>query len=207
MRTIVYVDGFNLYYGCLKDSPYKWLNLLELSKLLLPKHNISKIKYFTAKVSPQPYDLYCHKRQYAYICALKSLDLCEIYYGFYLSNIKKVPLAKPSDKNRFIDIIHTQEKGSDVNLACHLLLDGFRNRYETAVLISNDSDFATAIQMAKDELKKSIGVISPYKRPAKALQNKATFYKKIREGVLQASQFPPTITLTNGKIIHKPSIW
>ncbi len=207
MKTIVYIDGFNLYYGCLKGSPYKWLNLLELSKFLLPKHKILKIKYFTAKVSPQPYNLDCHKRQYTYIRALQSLDCCEIYYGFYLSNIKKAPLAKPINKKKFIDIIHTEEKGSDVNLATHLLLDGFKNRYDSAVVVSNDSDLTTTIQAVKNELKKNIGVISPYQRPARALQNKATFYKKIRTGVLQASQFPPTINLKDGKIIHKPSSW
>jgi len=86
-------------------------------------------------------------------------------------------------------------------------LDGFRNRYDSAVVISNDSDFATTIQAVKDELKKNIGVISPHQKPAKALQNKATFYKKIRTGVLQVSQFPPTINLKNGKVIHKPSSW
>ena len=92
MKTIVYVDGFNLYYGSLKNTPYKWLNLLELSRLLLPKHEILKIKYFTAKVSPHPYNLNCHKRQYAYMRALESLGCCEIFYGFYLSNIKKLEL-------------------------------------------------------------------------------------------------------------------
>ena len=207
LKTIIYIDGFNLYYGCLKGTPYKWLNLLELSKLLLPKHEILKIKYFTAKVSPQRYNLDCHKRQYTYIRALQSLDCCEIYYGFYLSNVKNVPLAKPTNKGRFIDIIHTEEKGFDVNLATHLLLDGFKNRYDSAVVVSNDSDFATTIQAVKDDLKKNIGVISPYRKPARALQNKATFYKKIRSGVLQAAQFPVTITLKNGKVIHKPSEW
>ena len=207
MKTIVYIDGFNLYYGCLKGSPYKWLDLLELSKLLLPKHEILKIKYFTAKVSPQPYNLDCHKRQYTYIRALQSLGCCEIYYGFYLSNIKKAPLVQPIAGQKFIDIVHTEEKGSDVNLATQLLLDGFKNRYDSAVVISNDSDFATTIQAVKHDLNKNIGVISPYKKPARALQNKATFYKKIRSGVLQATQFPATITLKDGKVIHKPSSW
>ena len=207
MKTIVYIDGFNLYYGCLKDSSYKWLNLLELSRLLLPRHKILKIKYFTAKVSSQPHNLDCHKRQYTYIRALQTLGCCEIYYGFYLSNIKKAPLAQPTSEKRFVKIIHTEEKGSDVNLATHLLLDGFKNRYDSAVVISNDSDFATTIQVVKEDLKKNIGVISPHKKPAKALQNKATFYKKIRNGVLQAAQFPPTIALKDGKIIHKPSSW
>ena len=179
MKTIVYIDGFNLYYGCLKNSPYKWLNLLELSKLLLSKHNIVKLKYFTAKVSPTAHNANCHKRQYTYIRALQSLRCCEIYYGFYLSNIKKAPIAKPEkDGKKFIDIINTEEKGSDVNLATHLLLDGFKNKYDSAVVISNDSDFAACIQVVKEDLKKAVGVISPHKKPAKALQNKANFYKK-----------------------------
>ena len=135
------------------------------------------------------------------------IDGFNLYYGFYLSNIKKAPLVQPIAGKKFIDIIHTEEKGSDVNLATHLLLDGFRNRYDSAVVISNDSDFATTIQTVKDDLKKNIGVISPRKKPAKALQNKATFYKKIRSGVLQATQFPATITLKDGKVIHKPSSW
>ncbi len=180
---------------------------MELSKFLLPKHDILKIKYFTAKVSPQPYNLDCHKRQYTYIRALQSLSCCEVYYGFYLSNIKRAPLAQPTAGQKFTNIIHTEEKGSDVNLATHLLLDGFRNRYNSAVVISNDSDFATTIQAVKDDLKKNIGVISPYKKPARALKNKATFYKKIRSGVLQAAQFPATITLPDGKVIHKPTNW
>jgi hypothetical protein len=28
MRTSIYIDGFNLYYGAVKDTPYKWLNLV-----------------------------------------------------------------------------------------------------------------------------------------------------------------------------------
>ena len=52
MRTIVYVDGFNLYYGALKSSPWKWLDLLLLFETILqPHHDIQAIKYFTARVS------------------------------------------------------------------------------------------------------------------------------------------------------------
>ena len=131
----------------------------------------------------------------------------QIIIGVYLSNIKRAPLAQPIAGQKFIDIIHTEEKGSDVNLATHLLLEGFRNRYDSAVVISNDSDFATTIQAVKDDLKKNIGVISPYRKPARALQNKATFYKRIRSGVLQAAQFPATIALENNKVIHKPPSW
>ena len=134
---------------------------------------------------------------------LRTIEL-EQSKGF---SLKRAPLVQPIAGQKVIDIIHTEEKGSDVNLATHLLLDGFRNRYDSAVVISNDSDFATTIQAVKDDLKKNIGVISPYRKPAKALQNKATFYKKIRSGVLQAAQFPATITLKDSKVIHKPPSW
>ena len=145
---------------------------------MLPKHDILKIKYFTAKVSPQLHNLDCHKRQYTYIRALQSLDCCEIYYGFYLSNIKKAPLAKPIKKKRFINIIHTEEKGSDVNLATQLLLDGFRNKYDSAIVISNDSDFATTIQVVKDELKKILVLFLLIKNRQELYKIKPFFIKK-----------------------------
>jgi hypothetical protein len=48
----VYVDGFNLYYGAVKDTPYKWLDIRKLCELLLPEFSVGRIKYFTARVSP-----------------------------------------------------------------------------------------------------------------------------------------------------------
>tara|TARA_R110002072_G_scaffold29206_4_gene92759 strand:- start:564 stop:863 length:300 start_codon:yes stop_codon:yes gene_type:complete len=45
MRTCVYVDGFNLYYGALKRTPYKWLDLAALMAALpgkIPDTKLSK---------------------------------------------------------------------------------------------------------------------------------------------------------------------
>jgi hypothetical protein len=56
MLATVYVDAFNLYYGCLKSTPYRWLDLAKLCQLLLPKDTIQAIKYFTALVSARPHD-------------------------------------------------------------------------------------------------------------------------------------------------------
>lgn len=51
-KTIVYVDGFNLYYGSLRKTPYKWLDLNLLFNKILGEHNtIIEIKYFTARIS------------------------------------------------------------------------------------------------------------------------------------------------------------
>ena len=45
MRTFVYVDGFNLYYGALKSTSSKWLDLPALfAKILQPHHDILKAK-------------------------------------------------------------------------------------------------------------------------------------------------------------------
>ncbi|HVH69249.1 MAG TPA: hypothetical protein VM716_15380 [Gemmatimonadales bacterium] len=41
MKTYVYVDGFNLYYGAVKGTPFKWLDIRQLCQLLLPKHRMS----------------------------------------------------------------------------------------------------------------------------------------------------------------------
>ena len=35
-RTIVYIDGFNLYYGLLRFTSYKWLDIVAFAKSLLP---------------------------------------------------------------------------------------------------------------------------------------------------------------------------
>lgn len=56
MKTNVYVDGFNLYYGCVKGTPYRWLDLARLCRVLLPSHEIHRIRYFTALLRKRPHD-------------------------------------------------------------------------------------------------------------------------------------------------------
>jgi hypothetical protein len=56
MRVNVYIDGFNLYYGAVKGTPYRWLNLAEMCRLLLPRDQVLQIKYFTALVNPRSSD-------------------------------------------------------------------------------------------------------------------------------------------------------
>jgi hypothetical protein len=70
LRTNVYVDGFNLYYGCLKGTPYKWLDLDALCRRLLPKHELGRIRYFTAIIAARPHDPSGPARQRAYLRAL-----------------------------------------------------------------------------------------------------------------------------------------
>ena len=72
MRTYVYVDGFNLYYGALKNTPYKWLDLRALfARILRPQNEIERIKYYTARVSARPDDPDAPTWQDIYLRALQ----------------------------------------------------------------------------------------------------------------------------------------
>jgi hypothetical protein len=93
MKTIVYVDGFNLYYGALRGTRYKWLDLQRLSQLLLPKNQIVGIKYFTAKVSARPNDPGQPTRQQTYLRALRTVSNLEIIFGHFLAHEIYMPLA------------------------------------------------------------------------------------------------------------------
>jgi hypothetical protein len=206
-RTCVYVDGFNLYYGCLKGTPYRWLDLAHLCQLLLTNNDVIKIKYFTALVNARPDDPSQPVRQQLYLRALKTLPNVEIFLGHYLSHVVSLPLAQPPAKgSKWAKVIKTEEKGSDVNLAAQLLADGFRGKYDCAVVISNDSDLLMPIQIAKNELGKAVGILNPHEFPARVLYNAATFKKPIRQAVLQMSQFPTTLTDSSGTF-HKPTSW
>jgi hypothetical protein len=103
-------------------------------------------------------------------------------------------------------VVKTEEKGSDVNLASHLLLDASRGDFEAVVVLSNDSDLLTPIRMVKGHFKMPVGVISPHPRPSRSLLAEATFYKAIRPSVLAACQLPPQIRDSTG-IITKPREW
>lgn len=85
MRTYAYVDGFNLYYGAVKGTPHRWLNLVELTKQILPAgFVIEKVKYFTARVSGAA-NSDAPRRQHAYLSALNTLPEIEIHYGRFLA--------------------------------------------------------------------------------------------------------------------------
>jgi len=100
----------------------------------------------------------------------------------------------------------TEEKGSDVNLASHLLLDTFRNDCEVAFVFSNDSDLLEPIRIARREFGLKVGLACPHKRPSHVLVQEVDFVRTIRQGALRASQFPPTLADASGTFL-KPAHW
>ena len=204
-RTFVYVDGFNLYYGSLRRTNYKWLDLAKLCRAVLPRDNVVGIKYFTAKVSGDPRNPESPIRQQLYLRALSTLPQVSILYGQFLTH--SVPmLVSNSNPRKWVNVDKTEEKGSDVNLATYLLHDGFMKLYDVAVIISNDSDLREPVKIVRQVLKLPVGIINPHQRHSKELQEFATFVKRIRERHLVSSQFPTTVTDDRGSF-HKPARW
>ena len=175
--------------------------------MLLPVHDISQIRYFTAEVTSRRGDQTQSQRQQVYLRALKTIPNLTIHYGHFLPVKKRRPLAEPPvSGSRYVEVLDTEEKGSDVNLATHLLLDGFEDEYDLAVVISNDSDLELPVRKVRTRLGKQIGVFDPSKRTSLQLQRAASWYRRIRKGPLSASLFPDNLSDAKGTI-GKPKSW
>jgi NYN domain len=206
MKTNVYVDGFNLYYGAVKGTSYKWLNIRYLCELAFPMNTIAEIHYCTAIVTDAPWDPQQSLRQQTFIRALETTGV-EVHYGSFLSKVVKMPLASPPAKgSRMVEVIKTEEKGSDVALGALLVAHGYQGRYEAAIVISNDSDLVLPIKIVREELGLPVGIYNPHKQFSVELNRVATFRKLIRTGVLKAAQFPDTLEDEHGTIT-KPATW
>jgi uncharacterized LabA/DUF88 family protein len=207
VATNVYVDAFNLYYGCLRGTPYRWLDLGGLCAQLLPRDRINRIRYFTAALSARPDDPRARQRQQIYLRALGTVPGLSIHYGHFLSHVVRMPLANPPPRgSRTVAVVKTEEKSSDVNLATFLLLDAFKGECDVAVVISNDSDLKLPIEVVQNELGLRVGVVNPHPSPHRSRALQPTFFKQIRASALAACQFPPVLRDGRGEI-RKPESW
>jgi len=207
MRTIIYIDGFNFYYRAVKNTHNKWVDFKTLFQKLLSSNNqITEIKYFTALVSGKQ-DSQKPIRQQTYLRALKAyIPEIKIFFGHFLTHEVFAPLVQPIGNQKLIKIIKTEEKGSDVNIAVHLLNDAWLDNYECAVIVSNDSDLAESMKLVKEfHSNKVLGLIMPGKgHPSKELMKHSDFVKRVRKNILADSQLPNPIPNAN---IYKPSNW
>ena len=209
MRTFVYVDGFNLYYRALKDTPFRWLDLRELAETLFPKDDIRRVCYFTARLDVRPGNPGQAQRQLIYLRALAVLEGFDVYYGVFRSGVKRRPLVEPvRGMPTHVLVRDSEEKGSDVNLATRLLVDGFNGEYEQAVVVSNDADFAGAMRYVRDDLGLRVTLVNPDPRNAspKQLTDAATYVKRLWRSHLRRSLLPNTLRDEIGTI-RKPDVW
>ncbi len=192
----MYIDGYNLYYRALKDGPFRWLDLSTLAETLFPEDTIHRVCYFTARLGARPGNPSQPRRQLVYLRALATLPRVEIHYGAFRSGFKRRPLAEPvAGLPNYVLIRESDEKGSDVNLATRLLVDGFDGDYEHAVVVSNDADSAAAMRYVRHGLNRRVTLVNPDRRNTspRELAESATYVKRLWKSHLRNSQFPETL--------------
>ena len=210
-KVIAYVDGFNLFYGSLKGTKNKWLNLVSLCEgLLKPNQELVAVKYFSAQIGTSPRSPEKAFRQKIYLEALQTDPKVHVKLGYFSIHKTKMPLAKGFNTGNIsiVEVIKTEEKGTDVNLAVQMAVDAVRGAFDYAMLFSNDSDMAYSVQIAVKDCKRKVGLyIDRDAISHKVLKENTCYIRRITQSFLAAHQFPNEVKGPNGRIIRKPSDW
>ena len=176
MKTIVYIDGYNLFYGCLKHSDDKWLDLVKLFERLLNEQcsqvDSFHIKFFTAEIKAKVATNGDDARiaQHSYHRALEQLypEKISIIKGYYSLDKAHLPAYQnPIDKNSKVEVWRLEEKQTDVNIALHAYRDAAKGLAEQLVFVSNDTDLEPALLAIREDFqdKHQIGVVIPVRKP------------------------------------------
>jgi len=223
LQTIVYIDGYNLYYGALKHSQYKWLDIYKLfAERICPsiygKKSHVQIKFFTAdilgSVSPSPDST---KDQRTYHNALLKLypEQIHIIKGSYSKEVITAKLMQdiPHYTEDRVKVLKLEEKQTDVNIALEMYRDVAKGICNQVILCSNDTDLIPALSALSDDFPHiNKGVVFPILEGSKrAFSKKFKEYcnwtwKHLSINDLKYSQLPHTIK-TAKKPILKPDTW
>lgn len=224
MRTIVYVDGFNLYHRKLQKSPqFKWLNLKSLADQVLSSNNeVIGVNFYTARVSAK-FNPDGPRNQQIYLDALSTVPEIEVHFGNFQTHKKYAPIVEENSQKpvfkpspRTVDLVpwpevvlieKTEEKGSDVNLGSHLVRDAFLGKFDVAAVITNDTDLVEPIRIVTQELEKEVGILTPVNNPATSLCNVASFVRRIRSQHLENAQFVDPLPRHGEFDLEKPPAW
>ena len=203
-RVIVYVDGFNLYYGlkCKGWKRYYWLDLQRLAEtLLLPGQVLVAVRYFTTSISSHTASTGKSKRQATFLEALQTRSNLHIYYGHYLAKLRRCSTCGATWKTY-------EEKMTDVNIAVTLFADAVDDAFDNAIIISGDSDLSTVVsETRKRYMKKRLIVAFPPARHSAQLRAVATAAFTIGRKVIKDSQLPDEVTKPDGFVLRRPAKW
>lgn len=195
-RVTVYIDGFNLYYGlknaseasdrehlkhggspaqCLGRSLY-WLDIHRfIMRHVRSRETCTQIRYYTAArrvpelvaVKPSQRAAYeaSNKRQEEFLAALRTLPLMKVVMGWYTENTPH--LCWMCGHTR----AHFEEKETDVNIAVDMVSDAHKNLYDTAIVLSADSDLAAGLKAVKALGKRVRLILAPGRKRADLLRS------------------------------------
>jgi 6-hydroxy-3-succinoylpyridine 3-monooxygenase len=197
--SVIYIDGFNLYYGALRNSSEKWLDLNQYFKFVRQDDDIKLIRYFTARTGSTD--------QETYLQALDTLPNVEIEYGLFKT--KRVKCRVGCGFTGSKEFSAPEEKGTDVNVALRMLDDAYQGACERMILVSGDSDLVPTVKLVKQRFPKiKITVYVPardaVRGAARELRGAADKHLTLPLNLLSRSQFAPV--LSSGTIV-KPKSW
>lgn len=225
LRTIIYVDGYNLYYSRLKGTPYKWLDipLLFRDRIVMPQaptSEVVKLKYFTSPVmaSYARHGKASEEAQTQYLRALLTRSV-EVIKGFHVFQPTRLPThhaGVPPSKDDVSSVWMIEEKQTDVNIALEAYRDVVRGACDQIVVCSNDSDMEPALRLIRaDAPHVKVGLVMPLRegvganlnRPNQRLVQYAHWVRHhIRDDELASCQLPPHVQ-TKKKPASKPAHW
>lgn len=230
-KTAVYIDGYNLYYGRLRATPYKWLDVVDLFQALLAKRDqnekLERVKLFTAHALAKfaTNGTASVEAQSSYHRALKALhgERLQTIYGNHSFDKRGALLpsfvpGQPYDRRSLVRVWKLEEKKTDVNLALSMYRDACKGLYDQVILVSNDSDAAPALEAIRQDFPHiMIGVIMPihapgpgaivHRRASGSLDNFSDWtIAHLSDEQLSQSQLPVYVR-TKKKPILKPPHW
>ena len=199
-RVLGFVDGFNLYFG-LRQAGYKkflWLDVSKLvSNLCKPQQTYVGVNYFTARINGPGSK---HDRQKTLLEAYETLTDCKLHFGIYQSNLRTCASCGTQ-------WTQSSEKMTDVNIAVEMLSAAAQNEFDTALLVSADSDLAPAIQKTMALYGKRVVIAFPPERTSHRLSTLASGFFHISRKQLANSQLPETVIRQDGFTLQRPPSW
>jgi uncharacterized LabA/DUF88 family protein len=198
-KVIVYVDGFNFYYGLKskKWRKYYWLDMVKFAeKLLRPHQQLVEVCYFSAKST----DAQKAKRQDTFFQANLLNSKFVLYMGRYLT--KDIICKYCHQVNHSFE-----EKETDVRIATSMLADVYQKRCDITMLISADSDLVPAIERIKEIAPEhKIILCFPPNRHSRNLEDWSNGRKMLTDKKLyEECLLPEKVTLPNGYVLDRPA--
>ncbi len=208
MRTIVFVDGFNLYHSLNSNTryhKYKWLNIKGLAGSFLTRsHEIVDTYYFTAL--PTWHSDKGKIERHRKLAEIYTDLGIKVRWGVFRETERECKICNS------LYIAH-EEKRTDVNIAVAMLDLAYQRSYDTACLISGDSDLIPGISKVRERFPAtSFRLIIPIGRMADELKRACggdRCASQVTEAHLAGNQLPdPYIKQSDPtRMIGKPYSW
>lgn len=201
-RVMVYVDGFNLYYGLRTKGwrRYYWLDMRALSEnLMRPGQRLAGVRYFTARITGN--EQAKRRRQSTYLEALEARGGVDIHYGHFLSKQRE---CRSCGRRWTV----YEEKMTDVNIAVALLGEAHDDLFDTAVVVSADSDLSAPVEAVIERYgDKRVITVFPPRRRSDRLRRAASASFTLGRRVLKDSQMPDRVVKADGFMLERPQRW